>query len=163
PRSGAEQSRATGRGAGGAKGGGQGECEPACRFGLSYNVSSLRDSLETSMYIVTSRRRETGQVESRHVDSHPRVLDVGLALLDRGDELISISVTNGAFPVTPEDIQTARAARARYAAQGVRYNEQLAALLSEGVLKASLSVSSIIIPETITTAGMIVRATSLVW
>ena len=115
------------------------------------------------MYIVTSRRRETGQVESRHVDSHPRVLDVGLALLDRGDELISISVTNGAFPVTPEDIQTARAARARYAAQGVRYNEQLAALLSEGVLKASLSVSSIIIPETITTAGMIVRATSLVW
>ena len=99
------------------------------------------------MYIVTSRRRETGQVESRHVDSHPRVLAVGLALLDRGDELISISVTNGAFPVTPEDIQTARAARARYAAQGVRYNEELAALLSVGVRKASLSVSSIITPE----------------
>jgi hypothetical protein len=79
------------------------------------------------MYIVTSRSRETGQVQSRHVDSHSGVLDVGLALLDQGDELISISRTNGdAFPVTPEDVQTARAARARYAAQGVRYNEVLA-------------------------------------
>jgi hypothetical protein len=44
-----------------------------------------------------------------------------LSLLDRGDELIRISGTKDAFPVDPEDIQTARAARARYAAQGVRY------------------------------------------
>ncbi len=115
------------------------------------------------MYILTSRRRETGQVQSHHVDSQPAVYDLGLALLDRGDELIDISWDENAFPVTPEDIQTARAVRARYAAQGVRYNEELAALWSEGVLKASLSVSSIIIPETITTSGVIIRATSLVW
>jgi hypothetical protein len=111
------------------------------------------------MYILTSRRRETGQVQSHHVDSQPAVYDLGLALLDRGDELIDISWDENAFPVTPEDIQTARAVRARYAAQGVRYNEELAALWSEGVLKASLSVSSIIIPETITTSGVIIRAT----
>jgi hypothetical protein len=71
------------------------------------------------MYILTSRRRETGQVQSHHVDSQPAVYDLGLALLDRGDELIDISWDENAFPVTPEDIQTARAVRARYAAQGV--------------------------------------------
>jgi hypothetical protein len=63
-------------------------------------------SLETSMYILTSRRRETGQVQSHHVDSQPAVYDLGLALLDRGDELIDISWDENAFPVTPEDIQT---------------------------------------------------------
>jgi len=73
------------------------------------------------VYMLTSRRRETGQVQSRHVDSVRGVFDIGLALLDRGDELINISGTKDAFPVDPEDIQTARAARARYAAQEVRY------------------------------------------
>ena len=73
------------------------------------------------MYVVTLRRRETGQVQCRDVDSLQGVFDIGLSLLDRGDELIRISGTEDAFPVDPEDIQTARAARARYAAQGVRY------------------------------------------
>jgi hypothetical protein len=73
------------------------------------------------MYMVTSRRRETGQVQYRDADGLQGVFDVGLALLDRDDELINISRTKDAFPVTPEDVQTARARRARYAAQGVRY------------------------------------------
>jgi hypothetical protein len=73
------------------------------------------------MYILTSRRRETRQVQCRDVDSLQGVFDIGLVLLDRGDELISVSGTKDAFPVDPEHIQTARAARARYAAQGVRY------------------------------------------
>jgi len=40
-----------------------------------------------------------------------RQFDVGVALLERGDELINISCTKDAFPVTHEDLQTARAAR----------------------------------------------------
>jgi hypothetical protein len=73
------------------------------------------------MYILTSRRRETSQVQYHYADRFHGVFDIGLALLNRGDELISISGTKDAFPVDPEHIQTARAARARYAAQGVRY------------------------------------------
>jgi hypothetical protein len=73
------------------------------------------------MYMLTSRRREIGQVQFRDVDSLQGVFDIGLALLDRGDELIRISGTKDAFPVDPEHIQTARAARARYAAQGVKH------------------------------------------
>ena len=73
------------------------------------------------MYVLTSRRRETSQVQYRHADGLQGVFDIGLALLDRGDELIDISGTKDEFAITPEDIQTAGAARARYAAQGVRY------------------------------------------
>jgi hypothetical protein len=73
------------------------------------------------MYTLTSRRHEKSQVQYRYAANLQGVYDVGLALLDRGDELVNISGTKDAFPVTPEDIQTARAARARYAAQGVRY------------------------------------------
>ena len=40
-----------------------------------------------------------------------RQFDVGVALLERGDELINISCTKDAYPVTHEDLQTARAAR----------------------------------------------------
>ena len=73
------------------------------------------------MYTLTSRRHETSQVQYRYADNFQGVFDIGLALLNRGDELINISGTKDAFPVTLEDIQTARATRARYAAQGVRY------------------------------------------
>jgi len=73
------------------------------------------------MYILTSRRRETSQVQYHYTDNHQGVFDVGLALLNRGDELINISGTKDAFPVTLMDIETARAARSRYVAQGVRY------------------------------------------
>jgi hypothetical protein len=103
------------RAGGSARGGG------GSASGLSYNALRLRDSQESYMYVLTSRRRETGQVQSRDADGLQGVYDIGLALLNRGDELINISGTKDAFPVPPEDIQTGRAARARYAAQGLKY------------------------------------------
>jgi restriction system protein len=50
-----------------------------------------------------------------------------------------------------------------YAAAMLAGQGRLAAILSEGVQKASLSLSSIIIPESVTNEGVLVKATSLVW
>ena len=65
------------------------------------------------MYILAFKRGDTGKPEPLAVDAFHEVWDVGLALLERGDELKRIACTKDETPVTIDDLHIARANRAR--------------------------------------------------
>jgi hypothetical protein len=73
------------------------------------------------MYMLISRQPEIGVPQYHFADGPQHVFDIGLALLDRGDDVIDIFGTKDAFEIDPSQVRTAWLNRVRYAAQGVKY------------------------------------------
>jgi hypothetical protein len=73
------------------------------------------------MSLIISRRPESGQWQYRFAFGLSEIFGVGIAILNRGDELIHIAPNKDEYPITTELIHSAKANRDRYIFDGVRY------------------------------------------
>ena len=73
------------------------------------------------MSLLISRRPNTDNWQYRSAFGLADVFGIGIAILNRGDELIHISPNRGEFPITVEQVRSAKANRDRYIANGISY------------------------------------------
>lgn len=72
-------------------------------------------------YIIFYRRPNTEGVRHKWAADMPRAAMLGLALLDRGDELVHVSGTTDEFPLDVAWMVSAKRNRDRYLRDGIRY------------------------------------------
>jgi hypothetical protein len=75
------------------------------------------------MSLIISRRPETDQWQYRWTFGLAETFGTGIAILNRGDDLIHIAPNKDEFPITVEEVRSAKANRDRYIADGVRYEQ----------------------------------------
>jgi hypothetical protein len=73
------------------------------------------------MSLVVSKRNGSGEWQYRYGFGLAEVFGIGIAILDRGDELIHIAPNKDEHPISIEQIHSAKANRDRYIRDGVRY------------------------------------------
>jgi hypothetical protein len=73
------------------------------------------------MSLIASRHYSTGDLRFYPAMGLQQIFDTGLALLYRGDDLVHISANKDEYPVTIENIKSAKANRDRYMHDGIRY------------------------------------------
>jgi hypothetical protein len=73
------------------------------------------------MSLLISRRPVTDTRQYRWAFGLADVFGIGIAILDRGDELIHIAPNKDEYPITVEQVRSAKANRDRYIADGIRY------------------------------------------
>jgi hypothetical protein len=73
------------------------------------------------MSLIVSKRLTSGEVQYRFAPSLSEVFGIGIAILSRGDELIHIAPNKDDYPISVEQIHSAKANRERYMRDGVRY------------------------------------------
>jgi hypothetical protein len=71
------------------------------------------------MSLLISRRPATDEWQYRWKFGLNDVFGTGMAILERGDELIHISPNKGEDPIDIERVRSAKANRDRYLAQGI--------------------------------------------
>jgi len=73
------------------------------------------------MSLLISRNVLTGDLQYRWAFGLSDVLGIGMAIIDRGDELICISPNKGEYPIDVGQIISAKQNRDRYVRDGIRY------------------------------------------
>jgi hypothetical protein len=73
------------------------------------------------MSLIICRRPESDQWQYRFALGVSDIFGIGIAVLNRGDELIHIAANRDEFPVTIGQIHSAKANRDRYVCDGLRY------------------------------------------
>jgi hypothetical protein len=71
--------------------------------------------------IIVSKNQTAGEPRFEWAFGLQQIYDVALARLYRGDELIHIGAGRDEFPITIDDIKTAKANRDRYLRDGIFY------------------------------------------
>lgn len=80
-----------------------------------------RQLREIGMSLLISRRPETGDWQYRWAFGLTDVFGIAIAILNRGDELIHIAPNKDEFPITVEQVRSAKENRDRYIADGIKY------------------------------------------
>lgn len=77
------------------------------------------DSRSFDMALLAYKRPNSDEGHLRYAFGITEVFEVGMALLDRGDEIISITPNRGEHPIEVEQVRSAKANRDGFLAQGI--------------------------------------------
>jgi hypothetical protein len=73
------------------------------------------------MSLTVSRRCQSGQLQFGHAFGISNVFGIGIAILNRGDDLVHIAPNKDEFAISLNDIRSAKKNRDCYIRDGMRY------------------------------------------